>query len=317
MLSIDLAGLEFSSPLLNASGCFNPSLFNQISPLNESLGGMVSKTVTQDPRPGNPQQRTVELPGIGMLNSIGLQNPGLAYFLDHEVLEFAQYGIKIILSMSATSIEAFGTMAETVANHPNGHLVDAIEINLSCPNVAKGGVDFGISPERVKECTQATVQAAGRPVFAKLTPNITSILPVAEAAIDGGASAISAINTVVGCSIDIKQKRPKLHRISGGYSGPGIKPIALHAVWQIHKHFPETPIIGIGGIASANDVLEFIMAGASMVQIGTTAFRNPNIFKQTHQELINYCQDEKIPKLSQLVGSAHLSEKSSEVLVSS
>ncbi len=309
MLSIDLAGLHFASPLLNASGCFNPSLFNQISPLKESLGGLVTKTVTQAPRPGNVQQRTVELPGIGMLNSIGLQNPGLDYFLDTEVLEFAEYGVKIILSMSATSVEAFATMAETVKNHPNGALVDAIEVNLSCPNVAKGGVDFGLSPERVKGCVEHTVKWAQRPVFAKLTPNITSILPIAEAAIEGGASAISAINTVVGCSIDIKQKRPHLSRVFGGYSGPGIKPIALHAIWQIHQQFPEIPIIGIGGISSADDVLEFMMAGASMVQIGTRSFRSPTIFKTIHQDLQNYCQEEGLKNVSDLIGVAHSLEK--------
>ncbi len=315
MLSVKLNDITFSSPLLNASGCFNPELFNTMAPLNESMGGVVTKTVTQEPRPGNLQQRTVELPGIGMLNSIGLQNPGLNYFLETEVLMLAQYGVKIILSLSATSIEGFGTMVEIVTNHPNGHWVDAIEINLSCPNVAKGGVDFGISPGRVKACTEATVQASKCPVFAKLTPNITSILPVAEAAIEGGASAISAINTVVGCSIDIKNKKPYLNRISGGYSGPGIKPIALHAIWQIHHHFPETPIIGIGGISSANDVLEFMMAGASLVQIGTQSFRNPMIFSKIHQDLMAYGQSEGLQHLTDLTGCAHSQKMKRQSLI--
>ncbi len=304
-LGVEIGGLRFPSLILNASGCFNPSLFHRVTPLETCLGGIVTKTVTRQPTPGNPQQRTVELPGVGMLNSIGLQNPGLDDFLDREILELAQYHLPVVLSISARSVDEFGEMARFVMEHPHGDGVKAIEVNLSCPNIAKGGVDFGNAPQTVRDCTRIVAQTFDRPVFAKLTPNVTSILPVAEAAIEGGAHALTAINTVLGSAIDIRAKRPHLRRVSGGYSGPGIKPIAIHAIWQIHRHFPDTPIIGVGGIADAADVLEFLMAGASLVQVGTSCFRDPAVFRKIREDLRQYCQTEELARLGALTGCAH------------
>ncbi|MBX2860390.1 MAG: dihydroorotate dehydrogenase [Vampirovibrio sp.] len=305
MLPVTIAGQHFPSPILNASGCFNPENFNRMFPLKGTLGGIVTKTVTAQHQVGNAQYRTVELPGIGMLNSIGIQNAGLDHFLDHDIEQFREYKIPIILSISANSSQKFAQMAEKVVTHPNGKWVDALELNLSCPNIDEGGVHFGVSPISVKQAVQAVCQIFSKPVFAKLTPNVTNITEIGGAAIEGGAHALVAINTVLGLDIDVKLKKPVLERVSGGYSGPGIRPIALQAVWQLHKHFPETPIIAVGGICNTEDALAFFMAGASMIQIGTICFRNPLIFQEIHQQLLQYLDAQDLADISELVGCAH------------
>lgn len=305
MLAVKLGDLSLESPILNASGAFNPSVFSQLYPLSGHLGGIVTKTVTFEPRPGNLQPRTVELPGVGMLNSIGLQNPGLDHFLDVESQQFAEHGVPIILSISAYSKAGFAQMLEKIIAHAAADHVAAIEINLSCPNVDKGGVEFSSSAALVTEAVSAVCGQFKKPVFAKLTPNVASMLPMAEAALNAGATGITAINTVFGAAIDIRKRKPILPRISGGYSGPGIKPIALHHVLQLRKAFPDTPIIGVGGISNANDILEFVMAGASAVQVGTACFRDPMIFKSVVTDLKTYCQHEGIESLASLIGCAH------------
>ncbi len=304
-LAVTLADIRFNTPVLNASGAFNPALFSEMYLLKQALGAIVTKTVTQEPKVGNMQPRTVELPGIGMLNSIGLQNPGLASFLEVESVELAQHQVPLVLSISADSNQAFAEMAEAVMAHPNGSHVAAIEVNLSCPNVEKGGVEFCSQPQMVLEAVQSVCSAFHRPVFAKLTPNTADIVPIAAAAIEGGASALTAINTVYGAAVDIKTRTPILKRVSGGYSGPGIKPIALHHIWRLYHHFPDTPIIGVGGIASVEDVLEFMMAGASLVQVGTACFREPMLFQELVVGLQRFCQEEGITSLSDLTGCAH------------
>lgn len=304
-LGVSVAGRNFTNPLLNASGAFNAPFFNQLYPLQESMGGIVTKTVTQNPQAGNLQPRTLELPGIGMLNSIGLQNPGLAYTLQHEILDLKATGLPVVLSISAHSSLEFAQMTEVALSHPNGPLIEAIELNLSCPNVAKGGIHFGSASDSVKEALMTVTSICDKPVFAKLTPNVSDIVSIGGAAIEGGAAGLTAINTVLGVAIDIRRKKPVMPRISAGYSGPGIKPIALHAIWQLYQHFPETPIIGVGGISTAEDVLEFIMAGASLVQIGTICFRQPMIFKEMTEALTRFCADENIASISNLIGCAH------------
>lgn len=305
MLSVTVAEMTFDTPVLNASGAFNPALFNQLFPLKGTLGGIVTKTVTSEPLMGNPQHRTVELPGVGMLNSIGLQNPGLSYFLAQEAADLKHYDLPLILSISAHSKGEFKAMAEAILAHPNGLYVDALELNLSCPNVEKGGAHFGTIPDYVYDAVSAVRLVWSRPLFAKLTPNVTDIVSIARAAVDGEVSGLTAINTVMGTSIDIKTRQPILKRVSGGYSGPGIKPIALHAVWQLHQAFPTVPIMAVGGIATANDVLEFMMAGASLVQIGTQCFRQPTVFPQVIDDLRAYCHDRQLKSLSDIMGCAH------------
>jgi dihydroorotate dehydrogenase (NAD+) catalytic subunit len=300
-----VAGIRFSSVLLNASGAFNAHLFNELYPLQANLGGIVTKTVTNQPLAGNMQPRTVELPGIGMLNSIGLQNPGLAYSLEKDIPALKAYGLPVILSISAHSSAEFAQMTEIALSHPNGSLIEALELNLSCPNVEKGGVHFGSAQDSVKAALKAVTAVCDKPVFAKLTPNVSDIVSIGGAAIEGGASGLTAINTVLGAAIDIRRRKPVMPRVSAGYSGPGIKPVAINAIWNLRKHFPETPIIGVGGISSAEDVLEFLMAGASLVQVGTICFRNPLVFQEMTRQLQAYCREENIAQLSELCGCAH------------
>lgn len=304
-LANTVAGIDFGSMLLNASGAFNAHLFSDLFPLESALGGIVTKTVTADPLAGNPQPRTVELPEIGMLNSIGLQNPGLAYTLEKDLPALAEYKLPVILSISAHSSKEFARMAETALAHAGGAGIAALELNLSCPNVEKGGVHFGSAPDSVREAVQAVVSVSKVPVFAKLTPNVTDIVSIGAAAIKGGAKGLTAINTLLGVAIDIRKRKPVLPRVSAGYSGPGIRPVALHAVWNLRKHFPETPIMGVGGIATAEDVLEFVMAGASLVQVGTICFRDPLVFSKIAAELREFCNREGVAGLAELCGCAH------------
>lgn len=304
-LSVNLAGIELPSLLLNASGAFNPPLFSEMIDFGRDLGGIVTKTVTTEPLSGNLQPRTVELPGIGMLNSIGLQNPGLAYTLEKDLPAFQALKLPVILSISAHSSAEFARMAEAVLAHPHGNAVAALELNLSCPNVEKGGVHFGSAPDSVKSATQAVVSVWRRPVFAKLTPNVTDIVAIGAAAVEGGAQGLTAINTLLGVAIDVKKRKPVIPRVSAGYSGPGVKPVALHAVWQLRKHFPDVPIMGVGGIASAQDVLEFVMAGATAVQVGTSCFRHPTVFREIADELHAFCHAENVRALRELAGCAH------------
>lgn len=306
VLGNTVAGIRFSNVLLNASGAFNAHLFNELYPLQDNLGGIVTKTVTSQPLAGNIQPRTVELPGIGMLNSIGLQNPGLAYSLEKDIPALKAYGLPVILSISAHSSTEFAKMTETALSHPSGAMIEALELNLSCPNVEKGGVHFGSAQDSVKDALKAVTSICNKPVFAKLTPNVGDIVAIGGAAIEGGAAGLTAINTVLGAAIDIRKKKPVMPRVSAGYSGPGIKPVAIHAIWNLRKHFPETPIMGVGGISSAEDVLEFLMAGASLVQVGTICFRNPLIFQQITAQLQEYCLAEELTSLSALCGCAHL-----------
>jgi dihydroorotate dehydrogenase (NAD+) catalytic subunit len=180
-----------------------------------------------------------------------------------------------------------------------------LEVNLSCPNVEKGGAHFGTIPEYVYDAISAIRQVWPGLLFAKLTPNVTDIVAIGEAAVSGGATGLTAINTVMGAAIDVKQKKPILKRVSGGYSGPGIKPIALHAVWTLRKRFETVPIIAVGGAGSLEDVLAFMMAGASLVQVGTQCFRSPKVFQEIHLELKQYLVDEQLKNISDIIGCAH------------
>jgi dihydroorotate dehydrogenase (NAD+) catalytic subunit len=298
-------GLSFATPLLNASGAFYAPSVNRFFSLPSALGGIVTKTVTAEPSAGNRPYRTVELPGIGMLNSIGLQNPGLAACLADEVPALAQaHGLPVVLSFSANSVAQFAAMAASIAQHPNGACVAAVELNLSCPNVSAGGMHFGTDPGAVTDAVAAVKAALNKPVWAKLTPNVTNIVAVGQAAVAGGADGLTAINTVMGMALNVETRKPILPRVSGGYSGPGIRPIALHAVWQLRQALPHTVIVGVGGIETAEDVLSFMLAGANLVQVGTACFINPMVFTTLVQQLTEYCQRHQTT-LSACVGAAH------------
>jgi dihydroorotate dehydrogenase (NAD+) catalytic subunit len=300
-----IGSVELASPILNASGTFNPSVFSRLFSLKSHLGAIVTKTVTPNASSGNPQQRTVELPGIGMLNSIGLQGKGIITSMDVDIPQYyGCHGLPVILSISADSEVAFQRMTAYIEAHANRRYLHGIEVNVSCPNVHAGGALFGASPQWVEKAVHAVRQETTLPLWVKLTPNTTEVVAVAQASVDAGADALTAINTVLGSHIDIRRRTPSLAKVSGGYSGQGIKPIAIHHVLNIAKALPNTPIVGVGGIHRAEDVLEFLMAGATAVQVGTHCFSDPAVFVDLVQDLDTWCLAEGVASLQELVGVA-------------
>lgn len=268
-LSVELGGLQLPNPILVASGTFGYA--REMAGLVDlsRLGGIVPKTITQEPRQGNAPWRTVETTA-GMLNSIGLDNDGIEAFLVHHLPYLASLGVPIIVSVAGRTQEEFTKLAARVSEVPGA---DAIELNISCPNVS-GGVDFGTDPKSCEQVVAGCRAASHLPIIAKLTPNVTSIATIARAAEAGGADALAVINTCLGMAVDWRRRRPMLGNVMGGLSGPAIKPIALRCVYQVAQA-TKTPVIGIGGIATITDVMEFLVAGATAVQLGTVNFYNP------------------------------------------
>lgn len=278
-LSVTLGRVALPNPILVASGTFGYA--REMAGLVDlaRLGGIVPKTITQEPRPGNAPWRTIETPA-GMLNSIGLDNDGIEAFIAHHLPYLASVGSAIVVSIAGRTQDEFVSMAARLAQCTG---IAAIELNISCPNVS-GGVDFGTSPAMCEAVVAAVRGRCSTPIFAKLTPNVTSVGDIAAAAEQGGADAISLINTVLGMAVDWRRRRPMLGNGLGGLSGPAIKPIALRAVYQASCRV-KTPLIGIGGIATLNDVMEFLVAGASAVQIGTANFYDPTVTMRILDEL--------------------------------
>ncbi len=268
-LCVELGRLKLVNPILVASGTFGYAREMQSLVDLSRLGGIVPKTITKHLRKGNPPWRTIETPS-GMLNSIGLDNDGIDAFLAHHLPYLAQQRTAIIVSVAGRTQEEFVEMAARLSPYST---IAAVELNISCPNVS-GGVDFGTDTVMCERVVAACRENCAHPVIAKLTPNVTSIAEMAKAASAGGADAISLINTCQGMAVDWRQRRPMLGNIIGGLSGPAIKPIALRAVYQAARAV-ETPIIGIGGIANCDDVMEFFVTGATAVQLGTVNFYNP------------------------------------------
>ena len=270
-LSVSLGRLRVQNPILVASGTFGYAREMESIVDLPRLGGILPKTITAEPRIGNAPWRTVET-SAGLLNAIGLDNDGVDAFLEHHLPYLAAIGTAIIVSVAGRTADEFVGLAERVGDRPG---VAAIELNLSCPNVS-GGVDFGTDPERCREAVAAARERCRLPVLAKLTPNVTRIADVARAAADGGADAVCLINTVLGIAVDWRNRRPMLGNGMGGLSGPAIKPIALRCVHQVRSAV-DIPIIGIGGIASIDDVMQFLVTGASAVQIGTANYYDPTV----------------------------------------
>lgn len=266
---MQLGRLALPNPIVAASGTFGYAREMERLVDLSRLGGIVPKTVTRQPRIGNKPWRTIETPA-GMLNSIGLDNDGIDAFLAHHLPYLATLGTPIIVSIAGRTAEEFIEMARQVGAAPGAA---AVELNVSCPNVS-GGVDFGTNPATCERLVRGCRDACALPVIAKLTPNVTSVADMARAAEAGGADAISLINTCLGMAIDWRRRRPMLGNVLGGLSGPAIKPIALRCVFQAAQAV-KTPLIGIGGIATIDDVMEFLVAGASAVQLGTVNFYNP------------------------------------------
>jgi dihydroorotate dehydrogenase (NAD+) catalytic subunit len=296
-LSVQLGRLRLPNPILVASGTFGYAREMKGFVDLSRLGGILPKTITQEPRPGNAPWRTIET-AAGMLNSIGLDNDGIEAFIAHHLPYLGTLGVPIIVSIAGRSHEEFVQMTARLNNLPG---VAAIELNISCPNVS-GGVDFGTDAAMCERLVADCREATSGPIIAKLTPNVTSIPAMAKAASAGGADAISLINTCLGMAIDWRRRRPMLGNVMGGLSGPAIKPIALRAVYQAAQAV-KTPIIGIGGIATIDDVMEFLVAGASAIQLGTVNFYNPKASMEVLDALPNALATAGVSSVADIVGT--------------
>ncbi|MEM9186431.1 MAG: dihydroorotate dehydrogenase [Planctomycetota bacterium] len=301
-LTTRLGRLTLPNPVLVASGTFGYAREMEAFVDLAQLGGVLPKTITQAPRPGNAPWRTVET-ASGMLNAIGLDNDGIEAFLEHHLPYLRSLGTPIIVSIAGSTHEEFVAMCRRlseVASDSDGALA-AIELNISCPNVSHG-VDFGVDPVRCEKLVADCRAATPLPVIAKLTPNVTSIADMAKAAEAGGADALSLINTVLGMAVDWRKRKPMLANIVGGLSGPAIKPIALRCVWQASRAV-DTPIIGVGGIQTIDDVMEFLVAGASAVQLGTVNFYRPTVSMEVLDTLPGALAELGVGSVCELVGS--------------
>ncbi len=302
-LSVQLGRLTLRNPVLAASGTFGYAREMERLVDFSQLGGILPKTVTKAPRPGNTPWRTVET-SCGLLNSIGLDNDGIDAFVEHHLPYLRELPTAIIVSIAGRDHDEFVSMSaqlEKTAQLTGRPGIAAVELNISCPNVAHGvdfGADAGMCGRLVESCRKAT----SLPIIAKLTPNVTSIAAIARAAADGGADAISLINTVLGMAIDWKKRRPMLGNIMGGLSGPAIKPIALRCVYQAAQAV-KTPLIGIGGIATIDDVMEFLVAGATAVQVGTANYYDPTVTMKLAAALPSALQSVGATSIRELAGT--------------
>ncbi len=297
-LSVNFAGLKLRNPVLLASGtCGYGQELSTLTDLSR-IGGLVSKTITPEPRAGNKPQRIVET-AAGMLNSIGLQNPGLDGFIEQKWPFLAQLDTAVVVNIAAPTAAEHGEMAARLDALEG---IAALEINISSPNMKDGGMLFGCSPRAAAEVIAAVRRSTRLPVIAKLTPNVTDIAEIARAVEDGGADAISLINTLLGMAVDVPSRRPVLDNITGGLSGPAIKPVALAMLWKVRQAV-HLPLMGLGGIMDSRDALEFLIAGASTVQVGTGLFVNPNAGVEIVEGLETYCDEQGIENTDSLVGS--------------
>ena len=292
--------LVLDNPVIAASGTFGFGReYGEYMDLNQ-LGGIAVKGLTPVAREGNPTPRIVETP-MGMLNSIGLQNPGLEAFIEEEMPFLRSYETAVIANISGNTVEEFAAMAARLEGVSGVH---ALEVNVSCPNIHRGGEVFATNPEMVKTITEEVVKVTTLPVMVKLSPNVTDIGLIAQSAEAGGADAVSLINTVLGMAIDLNTRQPVLKRVMGGLSGPAVKPIALRQVWQVYQAV-KIPIIGMGGIMTASDALEFLMAGAAAVSVGTGNFINPTACIDVAAGISEYMECNGIQHVGELTGIAH------------
>lgn len=296
-LAVDLAGLRLKNPVMTASGTCGYA--EELAPYADlsGLGAVVVKTITLLPRVGNPAPRIAETPS-GMLNSIGLQNVGIEAFLREKLPILRRLKVPILVNIAGKSVEEYAELAKRLEGVPG---VSALELNISCPNVA-GGLDYGTDPSLTREVVRAVKQVSSVPVVPKLSPNVTDITVVARAAADGGADALSLINTLLGVAIDPHSRRPKIHTVTGGLSGPAIKPVALRMVWEV-SHTVPLPLIGIGGIQTGEDAVEFLLAGATAVQVGTATFVDPRAPLKVRDGIAAYCARHGVRDVRTLVGA--------------
>jgi dihydroorotate dehydrogenase (NAD+) catalytic subunit len=296
-LSVALGRLHLRNPVLVASGTFGYA--REMAGVVDfaQLGGVIPKTVTRQPRAGNPPPRTVETPS-GMLNAIGLDNDGIEHFISHHLPYLRALPTAIIANIAGKTEQEFVDMAEMIGRESG---LAGLELNLSCPNVS-GGVDFAVDPETTRRVVQRVRAVCPLPLIAKLTPNVTDIVPIAQAAAAGGADAVSLVNTFVGMAVDWRRRRPILGNVTGGLSGPAIKPLALRLVWRTARSV-KIPIIGVGGIATLDDVMEFLVAGASAVQMGTVNFYDPTASVRVVEQLPAALAQLRAASVREVVGS--------------
>jgi len=296
--SVNIGSLTLKNPVMTASGTFGYGReFEHLLNLDR-LGAIIVKGISLDPRPGNPPPRIVET-SCGMLNAIGLENVGVERFISEKNVYLTGLGCPVIVNILGDSLEEYREITRRLKGVSS---VAAIEVNISCPNVKKGGVAFGTDPSMAAAVTRTVKEVAEVPVIVKLSPNVTDITQIAVAVADAGADAVSLINTLIGMAINLGNRRPMLGNIIGGLSGPAIKPVALRMVYQVAQAV-SIPVIGIGGIESTEDALEFMVAGATAVQIGTANFVNPGIAEDIVDGIENYMDTEKISDLDELIGS--------------
>ena len=295
-LSVDIAGVTMKNPVTTGSGTFGSGEeFSEFVDLSK-LGAVTTKGVANVPWPGNPTPRVAEVYG-GMVNAIGLQNPGINVFVERDVPYLKKAGATIIVNVCGKSEKDYVEVVERLSDEP----VDLLEINVSCPNVKEGGIAFGQDPKALYEITKAVKAKAKQPIIMKLSPNVTDITEMAKAAVDAGSDALSLINTLTGMKIDIERRDFVLANKTGGMSGPAIKPVAVRMVYQV-ANAVDVPIIGMGGIATAEDALEFIMAGATAVSVGTANFINPATTLEVVDGIKAYMERHQINDINELIG---------------
>lgn len=297
-LSVNLAGVELKNPVMTASGTFGSGLeYSEFVDLNK-LGAVVTKGVANVPWPGNPTVRIAET-ASGMINAIGLQNPGIDVFTNRDLKALEAYDTKVIVNVCGKSKEDYLEVVERLGDEKR---VDMLEINISCPNVKEGGIAFGQKAEAAYEITKAVKEKAKQPVIMKLSPNVTDITEMARAVEDGGADVVSLINTLTGMKIDVNRRKFALANKTGGLSGPAIKPVAVRMVYQVAQAV-KIPIIGMGGIATWEDAMEFILAGATAVSVGTANFNNPMTTMEVIDGMEKYLQAQNVDSITELIGA--------------
>ena len=297
-LAVAIVTIKMKNPIMAASGTFGyGEEYEKYTPINQ-FGAFITKGISLKPHSGNPPPRVVETTG-GMLNAIGLENIGVDALIKEKIPKFKRFGIPVIVNIFGTTLSEYGEVAKRLDGVEG---IAGLEINISCPNIKRGGISFGTDPKEVYKVVNKVRKSSSLPILAKLSPNLTDITEIAQSAEEAGADAISLINTLTGMAVDVETKTPKLGNITGGLSGPAIKPVALRMVWEVYRKV-HIPVVGVGGIVNAQDALEFIIVGASAVQIGTAHFINPKVTVEVISGFKRYLKDHKINDIRKLVGS--------------
>ncbi|MDK2784388.1 MAG: dihydroorotate dehydrogenase catalytic subunit [Bacillota bacterium] len=296
-LGVEICDLKLKNPVMPSSGSFGLPGYEEYMDLN-GLGALVVKSITLHPRAGNPPPRIAETTA-GMLNAVGIQNPGVKWFIKNDLQRLRRFTPPLIVSIAGTTVEEFAQATELLEKEEG---IAAYEINVSCPNIEAGGRAFGMSAAATQAVVAAVKERTRRPIFTKLTPNVTDIVEIAQAAVEAGSDGLTLINTLLGMAIDVKLRRPVLANVFGGLSGPAIKPVALRCVYQVAQAV-KVPIIGTGGISSATDVLEFLLAGASAVQVGTANIVDPYIMPKIIADLEKYLEENNAASVREYIGA--------------